>query len=257
MKTKTPKPQSSVIYNGPSLIDGKPIIVVAIISSHNAKTGNMIQTHILRADINPLEASKTGADASICGDCIHRGQSTVDPLKKTAINRSCYVNIGQGPNVVFKAFKRGLYPEATTPEQIQAIGHNRAVRLGTYGDPAAVPATIWNALLKSARTHTGYTHQHNANKPEDYNRLMYSADNVEDAKQAHAKGYRTFRVIPVKEWKEKTTGSLLKNEILCPASKENDKGLSCIECKLCTGSNTRAKSIAIVSHGIGANKFKG
>lgn len=257
MKTKTPKPKSSIIYNGPSLIDGKPIIVVAIISSHNAKTGNMIQTHILRADINPLEASKTGADASICGDCIHRGQSTVDPLKKTAVNRSCYVNIGQGPNQVYKAYIKGNYPTLTNPEQIQAIGHNRAVRLGTYGDPAAVPANIWNALLKSARTHTGYTHQHNANKPEDYNRLMYSADSVEDAKQAHAKGYRTFRVIPVKEWKEKTTGSLLKNEILCPASKENDKGLSCIECKLCTGSNTKAKSIAIVSHGIGANKFKG
>jgi len=61
----------------------------------------------------------------------------------------------------------------------------------------------------------------------------------------------------VHEWKEKTTDSLLKNEILCPASKENDKGITCIACNLCTGSNTKAKSIAIVSHGLARNKFKG
>lgn len=257
MKIKSAKPVSSVIYNGPSLLDGQPIIVVAIVSSANSKTGNMIQTHILRADINPLESSKTGLDASICGDCIHRGQTTLDPLKKTAVNRSCYVNLGQGPNVVYKAFKRGLYPTVQNMDEITAIGHNRAVRLGTYGDPAAVPAAVWDALLKSTRTHTGYTHQHNANKPTDYSRMMYSADNANDAKQAHSKGYRTFRVIPVQQWQDNGIKALLANEILCPASKENDKGLSCIECKLCTGSQSKAKSIAIVSHGIGANKFKG
>lgn len=253
---KIKKPISSVIYNGPSLIDNQPIIVVAIVNSGNSKTGNMIQTHILRADINPLEASKTGADASICGDCIHRGQPTDNPLKKTAINRSCYVNLGQGPNVVYKAFKRGLYPVVQNLEDITTIGHNRAVRLGTYGDPAAVPSKVWDALLKNARTHTGYTHQHNANKPADYARMMFSADSKAQAIEAHSKGYRTFRVISVQDYRENQNNALLHNEILCPASKENDKGLSCIECKLCTGSNSKAKSIAIVSHGIGANKFK-
>jgi hypothetical protein len=257
MKTKTQKPVSSVIYNGPSLLDGQSIVVIAIISSNNSKTGNMIQTHILRADVNPLEASKTGADASICGDCIHRGQPTDNPIKKTAVDRSCYVNLGQGPTVVYKGYKRGLYPTVTNPEEISAIGHNRAVRLGTYGDPAAVPAYVWDALLKKARTHTSYTHQHKANNPTAYNRMMYSADSVEDAKKAQSKGYRTFRVIPVKQWQDNGIKSLLANEIICPASKENDKGLSCIECKLCTGSQSKAKSIAIVSHGIGANKFKG
>lgn len=257
MKIKTAKPQSSVIYNGPSLLDGQPIVVIAIIDSKNKKTGAMLQSYILRADINPLEASKTGADASICGDCIHRGQPTLDPLKKTAINRSCYVNIGHGPTVVYNAFKRGLYPTVTNPDEITDIGVKRAVRLGTYGDPAAVPASVWDALLSKARTHTGYTHQHNANKPTDYNRMMYSADSIDDAKYAHSKGYRTFRVIPVQQWKEHGKASILSNEILCPASKENDKGVSCIECKLCTGSQSKGKSIAIVSHGVGANKFKG
>ena len=252
------KPKSSIIYNGPSMIDGKPIICIAIVQSGNIKTGNMIQTHILRADINPLEASKTGADVSICGDCIHKGQPTVDPLKKTAQGRTCYVNLGQGPNVVYKAFKRGKYPTATT-EQITAIGANRMVRLGTYGDPAALPQYVVDALIKDSTGHTGYTHQHNQlqDKPQTYNRLMYSADNVEDAKQAHVKGYRTFRVITVQDYSSKGTGALLHNEILCPASKENDKGITCSQCKLCTGSTSSGKSIAIVAHGTSRNMFKG
>lgn len=257
MKIKPVKPVSSIIYNGPSMLDGQPIIVVAIIGSKNSKTGTgMIQTHILRADINPLEASKTGADASICGDCIHRGQPTLDPLKKTAINRSCYVNIGQGPRQVFERFNRGGYPTAT-PEQITDIGRGQMVRLGSYGDPAAVPGNIWDALLKNATGRTGYTHQHKTNDKITYERMMYSADNVEDAKQAHSKGYRTFRVIPVKQWQDNGKTALLNNEILCPASKENDRGVTCKDCMLCTGATSKGKNIAIVAHGPTGHNFKG
>lgn len=254
MKIKTNKPVSSIIYNGPSLLDGQPIVVIAIVTSGNVKTGNMIQTHIIRADINPLQASKTGADYSICGDCMHRGKATDNPDKKTAQGRTCYVNIGQGPNQVFKAFKAGKYPMAT-PEQIQALGMGRMVRLGTYGDPATVPNTVWDNLLKNSTGHTGYTHQHN--KSPDYSRLMYSADNAQDAQNAHNKGYRTFRVIPVQEYAQNGKDALLQNEILCPASKENDKGVTCNQCKLCTGSQSKGKSIAIVAHGTARNQYKG
>jgi hypothetical protein len=256
MKIKTAKPKSSIIYNGPSLIDGSPIVVIAIISSNNVKTGNMIQTHIIRQDISPMQASKTGADYSICGDCMHRGTPTNDPLKKTAQGRSCYVNLGQGPNQVFKAFTASKYPTAT-PEQIQAIGANRMIRLGTYGDPAAVPATVWDNLLKSAKGYTGYTHQHNSKQAPDYSRMMYSADNATQAQSAHSKGYRTFRVIPVQDYKENGKTALLANEVLCPASKEAGARVTCIDCKLCTGSTTKAKSIAIVAHGTARNAVKG
>lgn len=253
--TRTPKAHNSIIYSGPSMIDGQPIIVVAIVTSGNVKTGNMLQTHILRADIDPVKASKTGADVSICGNCTHRGTPTMDPLKKTAQGRTCYVNIGQGPNQVFKAYSAGKYPTATTPEQITALGRGRMVRLGTYGDPAAVPAQVWNALLAESTGHTGYTHQHD--KAPDYTRMMYSADNAQDALQAQVKGYRTFRVIPVQDYSTNGKGALLQSEILCPASKENDKGVTCSQCKLCTGSNSNAKSIAIVAHGTARNKVKG
>jgi hypothetical protein len=247
---------SSIIYNGPSLIDGKPIVVIGIIASNNTKTGNMLQTHIIRADVNPIEASKTGADYSICGDCIHRGLPTDNPDKKTAAGRACYVNLGQGPLQVFKAYKAGKYP-AASPEEITRLGAKRMIRLGTYGDPAAVPSKVWELLLKEARGHTGYTHQHNAKQAPDYNRMMYSADTLQDAQKAHSKGYRTFRVMSVQDYEKNGLNALLSNEILCPASKENDKGVTCIECKLCTGSQSKAKSIAIVAHGTNRKSVKG
>ena len=253
MKTKAPKIQNSIIYNGPSLIDGKPIIVVAIIKSGNSKTGNMIQTHIIRADINPLDASKSGEDYSICGNCKHRGVATNNPQKKIAEKRSCYVNLGQGPLQVFKAYIKGNYPTVTNKEDIARIGAGRMIRLGTYGDPAAVPESVWDALLRDSIGHTGYTHQHALNTPETYSRMMYSADSRQDALQAHAKGYRTFRVISLGEYhkaESKGESGLLNNEILCPASKEAGFKTTCNNCKLCSGNNIKAKSIAIVSHGM-------
>lgn len=33
------------------------------------------------------------------------------------------------------------------------------VRLGTYGDPAAVPTVVWQTVLAQSAMHTGYTHQ--------------------------------------------------------------------------------------------------
>jgi hypothetical protein len=255
MKIKTIKPKSSIIYNGPSMLDGAPIVVVAIVTSGNIKTGNMLQTHIIRADMDPMKASKTGADYSICGNCTHRGTTSTDPTKKTAQGRTCYVNLGQGPNQVFKAYSAGEYPTAQTPEEITALGKGRMIRLGTYGDPAAVPSTVWDNLLKNSTGHTGYTHQHD--KSPDYNRLMYSADNAIEAQNAHNKGYRTFRVIPVQDYAQNGKAALLHNEILCPASKENDKGVTCNQCKLCTGSQSTGKSIAIVAHGTARKQYKG
>ena len=84
------------------MLDGAPIVVIATTKSSNRKTGDMVQTWILRSDIKPTEASKAGADASICGDCKHRW----------SLGGACYVNIGQGPGAIFRAYKRGNYPQA-------------------------------------------------------------------------------------------------------------------------------------------------
>lgn len=234
-----------IIYQGPSLIDGKPIVAIALKKrSKNTKTGPMVQTYIIRADIDPREASKTGADFSICGNCPLRGIPTNDKARKQALKRPCYVNLGQGPTGVYKAFTRGIYLTVTGHKAIAAIGKGRMVRLGTYGDPAAVPAYIWESLISEAEGHTAYTHQSGVEqaqaRPEF---MMISADNEEQARVAWSNGQRTFRVI--KATHEIVTG----REILCPASKEAGFKTTCNSCGLCGGASIKAKSIAIVDHG--------
>ena len=227
--------KSGIIYNGPSLLDGQPIVVIATFSNRNTKTGAVVQTYILvnRDGINPLEASKTGADFSICGDCVMRGEPTTDPKRKIAKARRCYVNLGQGVLIVYKSFLRGVYQTA----QPRDIGRGRFVRVGTYGDPAAVPAHVWTDLLAEATTFTAYSHQ-SGWRPDI---AMQSADNRAQAVAHWKAGRRTFRVIA-------DLGELDKaNEALCPASKEAGRRVQCTACKLCKGSS-KGKSIAIVEH---------
>ena len=250
------KPKSSIIYQGPSLIDGSPIVCIAIVSSGNSKTGSMIQTYIIRSDVSPMEASKSGLDYAISGNCQHRGNATNDPAKKTAVNRTCYVTLFQGPTVVYKTLKRGGYALAT-PEQITAIGRGQMVRLGSYGDPAAVPKSAWDALLRDSIGWTGYSHQ--SKLPGvivDYNKVMVSVESKASAQGYHLNGKRTFRVIPVAAWKEQGNAALLKSEILCPASNEAGNKALCIDCGLCKGSSVKAKSIAIVAHGTAKASIK-
>ena len=225
--------KNAVIYNGPSLLDGKPIVVIATYSNRNKKTGHVVQTYILRADLNPLEASKTGEDFSICGNCTMRGEVTTDPQRKQAKGRRCYVNLGQGVLIVYKSYLRGVYKEGAARD----MGRGRFVRVGTYGDPAAVPSHVWDELLAEADTWTAYSHQ-SGWRPDI---AMQSADSHADALAHWKAGRRTFRVIADLDHLDKA------KEALCPASKEAGRRVQCTACKLCKGSSL-AKSIAIVEH---------
>jgi hypothetical protein len=223
----------AIIYNGPSLLDGQPIVVIATYSNRNKKTGHVVQTYILRDGINPLEASKTGADFSICGNCPMRGEVTTDPQRKQAKGRKCYVNLGQGVLIVYKSYERGVYQEGSARD----MGRGRFVRVGTYGDPAAVPSEIWDELLAECETWTAYSHQ-SGWRPDI---AMQSVDSHAQAIAQWKQGNRTFRVIA-------DVGEIaLGFETLCPASKEAGRRVQCTACKLCRGSS-KAKSIAIVEH---------
>ena len=90
-----------LLYDGPSRLDRAPIIVLATgidTPSKNQKTGPMVQTYILRKDISPSEAVRSGADYSICGNCIHRGGHDR--------KRSCYVEVHKGPTSVWRSFAK-------------------------------------------------------------------------------------------------------------------------------------------------------
>lgn len=227
-----------VIYDGPSMIDGERIVAIVsgLRGSKNAKTGNMVQTYIIRPDVDPITAVHTGADESICGDCIHRGDGT-------GKGRSCYVVLMHGPLVTYRAFLRGAY-EAATPVDVADIVAGRMLRLGTYGDPAAVPLPVWEALVSKAKGFTGYTHQWRHIDPAWSRLVMASADTPIDAIEAWQKGFRTFRV---------GAAPMTGREINCPASEEAGKRTQCIDCGLCMGTTSRSPvSIQIAPHGGGA-----
>lgn len=233
--------ESFVIYNGPSLYDGKPIVVIAQNGTTNRKTGSgMVQTYILRSDIDPVSASRLGEDSSICGNCPHMGMPNPTSNKGQAVGRSCYVTLAHGPLGKYKAFQRGNYPEAFGHAAIRAIGLGRMVRLGTYGDPSAVPSHVWQSLLSACEGWTAYTHANKNPMPET---VMTSADSLAQAESAWERGERTFRVV-------KSLASIVKGkEVLCPASEEAGKRVTCESCKLCGGASVKGKSVAIVAHG--------
>jgi hypothetical protein len=243
VKAKTPN--GYIIYRGPSAIDGKPIVVIATgfaSKSANGKTGDMIQTWIIREDIAPNEAVKSGEDISICGQCKFR------PARKAEIEATgekhirCYVKVWQAPLVVWKAYKRGLYPVASHAD-IAALCENRMVRFGSYGDPYAAPIALWEAMASKALGWTGYSHQWRIAGTAWAKLVMASADSLADMLDAHKKGYRTFRVTA------KPFENVKGVEAICPASKEKGAITDCATCRACMGTSGKAKvSIQIARH---------
>ena len=231
-----------VLYDGPSKIDGEPIIAIAcriMESSENDKTGAMVQTFIMRKDIAPHEALKTGDDSSVCGDCALR------PINKGATR--CYVRVYQAPLSVWGAFHRDRYATpgvdfdaALLPELFAGL----SFRIGSYGDPAAIPAKVWRSATSRVNNRTGYTHQWRKRIGAGLKNLcMASADNPADVASASAKGWRTFRV-------RKHDAPTLKTESICPASKEGGKRVQCDTCGLCQGATIAARNIVIADHGL-------
>jgi len=237
-----------ILYQGPSKLDGKPIVVVFLAGSRNTKTGNMAQTYVLRSDIDPVTANRIGEDYSICGACPLKGVPNIEKSNGWADNRACYVNLIHGPNQVYKAYKAGKYKQA---ESLTELGKGHNIRLGTYGDPLAVPSHIWRALTPKAKGFTGYTHQSETLPDSNISKVMISTESKDQAQSLHSKGIRTFRVIPISTYREFGQDCILKTEVLCPASIEAGKKTTCDNCNLCQGQYIKAKSIAIVSHGIG------
>jgi len=231
IKAKAPKSRGYIMYQGPSMLTGADIVVIATMSTSNDKTGDMVQTWILDANTNPIEAVKSGDDESVCGNCPHRGTT-------------CYVQVGQAPNAVYKGFKRGIYPKFDMSLH-SVYFSNRKIRLGAYGDPAAAPYDTMALIAGLGLGHTGYTHQiaHKGFDKRFINLCMVSADTPKQAFKYQALGAHTFRVALKGD-------SLAEGEIECLADSE---GIQCIDCGLCDGTK---KNIAITVHGKAASKFK-
>ena len=183
-----------ILYEGPSLLTGEPIVVIATVDG-NPKIGEqMLCTYVLLQGILPSVAANQARDAGICGDCKWRARDG---------ERFCYVRLTldgsdghppadekMPPDEVWRKWKAGYwspagegydtenwtrqpatfrmekvdyFPGFRTAEVSDGLLTYRGplpVRIGSYGDPAAVPTRVWAELVRYAKNWTGYTHQH-------------------------------------------------------------------------------------------------
>ena len=223
-----------LFYRGASPIDRAPLIGIATLESDNRKTGDMVQTWILREDISPTMARSTDEDRSFCGDC--------------SVRDACYVNWGQAPSSIWHAYHRGGYIDLRRkPAVMRRIVSGRVVRMGAAGDPAMIPLQHWLRVLEGADGWTGYTHQWRNPWAQPMRELcMASVETETDRYIAQALGWRTYRI-------RHEGAALATNEIACPS---DTQGRKCIDCMACDGAlKPSAASVAIVVHGSKAARW--
>lgn len=226
-----------IIWNGPSQLTGAPIFVIASAKTSNRKIGAMVQLWIL-TEQDPIAAVRSGADRAICGDCKFRGDGT-------GAKRTCYVEWWRAPENIHQFRHRA---ERSTPEAFARLASGRQLRIGAYGDPAAVPLSVWRPLILEAGGWTAYTHQWRTADVGYQGWCMASVDSFEEQRQAIAMGWRTFRV-------RRPGETVLGHEVVCPASEEGGHRAVCAECSLCRGAGRQAKHVVIAAHGTGAKWF--
>lgn len=230
-----PLSKNVLFYDGPSVLNGEPILAIATAQNGNRKIGHMLQLWILPA-ISPIAAVRSGRDAAVCGNCRLRGDG-----HGTA--RVCYVEYWRSVENIWQA--RGK-ARRMTPLEFSAVTTGLQLRIGAYGDPTAVPMEAWRPLLQTAGGWTAYTHQWRTADAAYQFWCMASVDNLQEQREAQALGWRTFRMRHEGE-------RLQANEILCPH--EQNAEVHCAECALCRGNGRPAKQIAVTVHGNGVKWF--
>jgi len=235
-RSRTARPLGVILHRGKSSFDGSPYVVIMPLGkSSNKKTGGMLQTYIIRSHVHPVAAVQTGGDVAICNDCPMRGLVATKKRRGKGKNfRACYVNVWQGPSMVYGAFRRNRYVDYNPVEHDRFI-RGRPIRFGTYGEPVLLPLELMEHLASISDGWTGYTHQWANVQFAGYRRfLMASVHGITGPwSREHAKslGWRTFRTM--------RDGEPDAGERLCPASKEAGHRLSCDVCNLCDGEGRR------------------
>lgn len=204
-----------IAWTGPSEYDGAPLAVVIngiATPSKNRKTGPMAQTWIIRSDVHPHEAVTTGADASVCADCVFR------PAMDSGMR--CYLNmVRSGPGQAYKMLP--FYK----PMDWSKLEHKKT-RIGAYGNPSAVPLSFFDNF--DFHRVTSYEHNWRNCDPAYSEFSMASVSSPEEREEAKARGWRTFRV-------RMPGDPVLPGEAQCPGSKEMGYRLTCAECMVCNG----------------------
>jgi hypothetical protein len=227
-------PSAVVLWEGPSRLKPKTSILVIATSirdkSVNPKTNDMVQVYIILRDVHPTMATRTGADAAVCGNCRFR------PKKKGG----CYTNTSWAPANLWRRYREGALP-TLSPSQSRRLLTGGYVRFGAYGDPATAPLYVWRPLVQVVRGHNSYTHQWE-DLDDRWHWCMASVDTPAEFELARARGWRTFRSLTPIE-------TMLPGERACPAISAK---VTCLACNGCNGNDAPGRvSYALQAHGPG------
>lgn len=229
-------PKGFTLHDGPSAINGAPILALMQLRTGNRKTGDVPTVYFLPRDEEPHTATQSGLDVAVCGGCQHR------PLA----DQTCYVNAWEAPRSVYTAWQQGLYPEASVDMLRDALSRlaPRMLRLGGWGDPLSAPL-ILPPLVATARAldieAIGYTQRWNTpgvGLHKGY--LMASVNSAADGLRARSKGWRTFRIRP-------EDGPLGPAEQVCDYE---ESAYQCRACRACNGAESSAPSVVATVHGL-------
>lgn len=243
-------PPTVILFEGPSGYTRARVRVVVTglaRGSKNSKTGRMPQVWFLPIDRLGRLANEKGDQLAVCGACPmlprrHGGQG------------GCYVNKTPLAGIVRASGKVDVPRlDMSAIGDVAALARwvgSRAVRIGAWGDPSSVPAFVIAGIAKAGKVggRTGYTHGwrdlpllagHAMRRT-----VMASVESPAGAREAHARGWRTFRVRPL-------GAPLMVGEIECPASDRSGHRTTCAQCGLCDGARAydRRANISIEAHG--------
>ena len=226
--------------------DGAPLTVTVTgleRPSKNAKTGDMLQVAIMRADKLPSLAARDGADRSVCGSC---------QLRPSLGNKiKCYVKLWRSFNQIYRStIAAGAAVTESIGELIAPLQrcnepgakHSRrrcahktgkplGVRLGSYGDPSFIDLDLITELCPPGRPRTGFTHRWRE-IPIAYADYMMGSldpethpDRAAARAEANALGFSTYAVL--ERGAAPSVGS-----VICP---HTTHGIACADCGLCAG----------------------
>lgn len=231
--TQRQKVSGAVLYEGPSRINGEPIVAIMTYKSENEKTGDIPQVWILQPGVHPFQARVDGTDVAVCGGCI------------LAKNRGCYVN--WTPLVgILRSYDASKYGDIDHARWWFRRNSPNAVRIGAYGDPVAVPLEVWERLaeLPPQPTILGYTQMWRSPLAKGYQKFcMASTKSPRERADAKRLGWRSFRAaLP----QDATPAQMQK---LCPATVSDED--TCKGCRMCSG-GVDGPDIMVELHGAGA-----
>lgn len=214
--------------------------------SENSKLGFGFVVHTYHWSVDQIASGVFTNDSHNCMDCPYSYNQNGG---KTG---GCYTHggmQGQGLRSMLKrlhrlfgegkieSFNKDLFDKFLT---LSASASPVLTRLGVYGEPITLPLNVMGKLVRISKSHTGYTHQWNKDTAGEYSKyLMASTHNTFETLIAESRGYRSFQSSKQKDAKMP----------VCPASKEMNYKLTCIQCKACDGkASGKSKSIFIHKH---------